>query len=63
MLENNVQVLTPDQRALCMIRAYPFFPDSQALANWIAAKQGDQEALNMMTTHSTSSATSYHSNS
>lgn len=56
------KVLTPDQRAICMIRAYPFFPDSQALANWIAAKQGDQEAHNLMTTHSASSGTSYHSN-
>ena len=57
-----MQVLTPDQRALCMIRAYPFFPDSQALANWVAARQGDQEAHNLMTNISSSSATSYHSN-
>lgn len=59
----DVQILRPNQRALCIVRSFPFFPDSQALANWVAAGQGDHEAHSMMTMHATSSTTSYHSNS
>lgn len=58
-----VQILRPNQRALCIVRSFPFFPDSQAVANWVAAGQGDHEAHSMMTMHATSSTTSYHSNS
>lgn len=58
-----LQVLTPDQRALCIVRGYPYFPDTQALANWIAALNGNQEAHTLMTMHSFPSTTSYHSNS
>ena len=58
-----LQVLTPDQRALCIVRGYPYFPDAQALANWIAALNGNQDANNLMTAHSSPSSTSFHSNS
>ena len=38
------QILTPVQNALCIVRAYPYVPDSAALATCLAARCGCQSA-------------------
>ena len=38
------QILTPMQNARCIVRAYPFVPDSAALAACLAARCGCQGA-------------------
>ncbi|KAK9790347.1 hypothetical protein WJX73_008573 [Symbiochloris irregularis] len=37
------QVLTPVQVAKCMVQAYPWYPDCQGIANWVAAESGEPE--------------------
>ena len=39
-----VQILTSVQNALCIVRAYPYVPDSAALATCLAARCGCQSA-------------------
>lgn len=38
------QILTPVQNARCIVRAYPYVPDSAALATCLAARCGCQSA-------------------
>ena len=38
------QVLTPVQNARCMVRSFPYFPDTPAIALWVAAQEGDANA-------------------
>ena len=38
------QILTPVQNARCIVRAYPYIPDSAAIATCVAARCGCQSA-------------------
>jgi hypothetical protein len=43
-----LQVFTSHQVAQFMIQAYPWTPDCLALCTWVAAEDGDAEALSML---------------
>lgn len=38
------QIMTPVQNARCIVRAYPYIPDSAAIATCVAARCGCQSA-------------------
>ena len=51
------QILTPVQNALCIVRAYPYVPDSAALATCLAARCGCQSARERLSVKRHSRAT------
>ncbi len=38
------QILTPVQNARCIVRYYPYVPDSAAIATCVAARYGNRSA-------------------
>lgn len=43
-----LQVLRPEQIALCIVDSYPFVPDWMAMSCWVAYAAGDAHALELL---------------
>ena len=40
-----LQILTPEQTARCLVRSYPWYPDSLTMCTYVAADMGDANAM------------------
>ena len=43
-----MQILTPEQTARCLVRSYPWYPDSLTICTYVAAEMGDKAAMAMI---------------